>query len=135
MASESGLRARRVATAIRARVTELLARDVSDPSLAGLVVTGVELPDDLGIVWVKFRLLVGGDDEPRRKAATRSLARAASRLRRGLGPSLRMSGKLETASLPTPVSATLPSRGGSPSCPRSGAAVAASSAALLAFMA
>ena len=90
MASESGLRARRVATAIRARVTELLARDVSDPSLAGLVVTGVELPDDLGIVWVKFRLLVGGDDEPRRKAATRSLARAASRLRRGLGPSLRL---------------------------------------------
>jgi ribosome-binding factor A len=90
MTSESGLRARRVGTAIRARITELLARDVSDPSLAGVVVTGVELPDDLGIVWVKIRLLMGGDDERRRRAALRSLGRAASRLRRGLGPSLRL---------------------------------------------
>ena len=90
MATESGLRARRVATAIRARITELLARDVSDPSLTGLVVTDVELPDDLGIVWVKIRLLIGGDDERRRGAALRSLGHAASRLRRGLGPSLRL---------------------------------------------
>jgi ribosome-binding factor A len=90
MPTESGLRARRVATAIRARITELLARDVSDPVLAGLVVTNVELPDDLGIVWVKIRLLIGGEDERGRRAALRSLGRAAGRLRRGLGPSLRL---------------------------------------------
>lgn len=90
MTTESGLRARRVGTAIRARVTELLARDVSDPHLAGVVVTGVELPDDLGIVWVKFRLLVGGEEEKKRRAALRGLGRAANRLRRAMGPSLRL---------------------------------------------
>ena len=88
MAGESGLRARRVATAIRARLTELLAREVSDPNLAGLVVTSVELPDDLSVARVKARLLTGGEREERRRAGIRALERASTRLRRGLGRSL-----------------------------------------------
>jgi ribosome-binding factor A len=71
-------------------VTDLLAREVSDPALAGLVVSDVELPDDLGIVWVKVRLLVGGEDERKRRSAMRHLSRAAGRIRRALGPSLRL---------------------------------------------
>lgn len=90
MPTESGLRARRVATAIRARITELLIRDVSDPVLAGLVVTDVELPDDLGLAWIKVRLLIGGEDERGRRAALKSLGRVGGRLRRKLGPSLRL---------------------------------------------
>ena len=90
MPAEPGLRARRVATSIRERITELLVRDVSDPAIASVVVTDVELPDDLSIVWVKARLLIGGDDPKKRRAAMASLARAAGRLRRGLGRSLRL---------------------------------------------
>jgi ribosome-binding factor A len=87
---EHGLRARRVATAVRERLTQLLTREVSDPLVAGLVVTDVSLPDDLSIVWIKVRLLVGGDDERKRRGVVRSLERAAGRLRKGLGGSLRL---------------------------------------------
>ncbi len=88
MSTGDGLRARRVATAIRQRLTDLLARDVSERSLSGLVITEVALPDDLSIAWVKTRLLVGGDDPKQRRAALRSLERASGRLRRGLARGL-----------------------------------------------
>jgi ribosome-binding factor A len=88
MPGEKGLRAKRVATAIRARLAELLSRDVSDPLLAGIVVTDVELPDDLSVARVKARLLTGGDREDLRRQAVRALERASARLRRGLGRSL-----------------------------------------------
>lgn len=88
MAGEPGLRARRVATQIRARLAELLAREVSDPILSGVVVTTVELPDDLSIARVKARLLTGGEREDRRRQSVRALERASNRLRRGLGRSL-----------------------------------------------
>lgn len=90
MTGENGLRARRVAGQVRERLTTLMSRDVSDPVLAGVVITDVELPDDLSVAHVKARLLVGGDDPKKRKAAMTSLARAASRLRRGLGSALRL---------------------------------------------
>jgi len=88
MAGEPGLRARRVASQIRARLAELLAREVSDPILAGVIVTAVELPDDLSIARVKARLLTGGENEDRRRQSLRALDRASTRLRRGLGRSL-----------------------------------------------
>ncbi|HEX4341704.1 MAG TPA: 30S ribosome-binding factor RbfA [Polyangiaceae bacterium] len=87
---EPGLRAKRVATQIRARLVELLARDVSDPIFSGVVVTSVELPDDLSIARVKARLLVGGEDAELRRKATRALSRASTRLRRALGSSLKL---------------------------------------------
>jgi ribosome-binding factor A len=86
--SEPGLRARRVATSIRERLTESLARDLSERALEGFVITSVVLPDDLSIAWVKGRLLVGGEDEKKRRAALGSLRRASGRLRRNLGRSL-----------------------------------------------
>ncbi len=88
MPGEPGLRARRVAMQIRARLAELLSREVSDPILSGVVVTTVELPDDLSIARVKARLLTGGEREERRRQSVRALERASSRLRRGLGRSL-----------------------------------------------
>src|SRR5581483_9721216 len=88
MSGEPGLRARRVAMQIRARLAELLSREVSDPILSGVVVTTVELPDDLSIARVKARLLTGGEREERRRQSVRALERASSRLRRGLGRSL-----------------------------------------------
>jgi ribosome-binding factor A len=88
MPGEKGLRAKRVATAIRARLAELLAREVSDPSLSGVIVTDVELPDDLSVARVKARLLTSGHDENARARAVRALERASVRLRRGLGRSL-----------------------------------------------
>jgi ribosome-binding factor A len=90
MTAEPGLRARRVATAIRERLTQVLSREVSDPTLAGVVVTDVSLPDDLSVAWVKCRLLVGGEDPAKRRAAVASLARVAGRVRRGLGGALRL---------------------------------------------
>jgi ribosome-binding factor A len=90
MAGEPSVRALRVAHSIRARLAELLAREVSDPTLSGVIVTGVEVPDDLSIARVKARLLTGGDDAARRDKAIRALERGAARLRRALGRSLRL---------------------------------------------
>ncbi len=58
--------------------------------LLGLVITDVQLPDDLSIAWVKARLLTGGESSQKRALAMKSLDRAAGRLRRGLGRSLRL---------------------------------------------
>jgi ribosome-binding factor A len=90
MPGEPGLRARRVATQIRARLAELLTREVGDPLLASVVVTSVDLPDDLSIAHIKARLLTGGDSEDARRKAVRSLERAGARLRHGLGRSLKL---------------------------------------------
>jgi len=81
-------RARRVAELLRAYLSEALARDVADPRLSGLVVTGVDVPDDLSLARVHVRLLAGDEDPARRQAALTALGRVASRLRRGLAPRL-----------------------------------------------
>jgi ribosome-binding factor A len=90
MAGEPGLRARRVSTQIRARLAELLTREVGDPILAGVVITAVDMPDDLSIAHIKARLLTGGDREDLRRQAVRALERAGARLRHGLGRSLKL---------------------------------------------
>lgn len=85
-----GLRARRVAEAIRAHLTRMLAEKIEDPRLAGVVVTRVSLSDDLGVAWVFVRTLAG-DPEPRiRRGVVRGLERAAGRLKRGLGGAVRL---------------------------------------------
>lgn len=88
MSSEHSLRALRVAHSVKRVVTDFLARDVSDPLLASVLVTDVELTADLGIATVKVRLFVGGDDPARRKKVVKSLGRLGGRLRKGLGESL-----------------------------------------------
>ena len=80
-------RARRVAELLRARLTEFMTRELADSLFARLVVTGVEMGDDLGLAKVGVRLL--GDDSPtERKAALRALAKASPRLRRAVGERL-----------------------------------------------
>ncbi len=86
----SGRRSERVAEAIRAYVTQALIRDLGDPVLSGIVVTTIEVSDDLSIAHVKVRLLVGDDDTKQRREAMRRLHRASTRLRRGLAPSLNL---------------------------------------------
>jgi len=87
---ESGERARRVGIAIHKRLSELLSRDIQDPALASVMITAVQVSDDLGICWAKVRLLVGGDDAARRARAVKHLAKAGSRLRRAIGRDLKL---------------------------------------------
>lgn len=90
MTSEHTLRARRVAESVKKVVTDFLSRDVSDPSLSGVVITDVEVTADLGIATIKARLFVGGDDAERRRRAMKSLSRAGGRMRKNLGNALRL---------------------------------------------
>lgn len=87
---ESSARARRVAIAIRKRLSELLTREVQDPALASLMLTDVRVSDDLGICWAKVRLMVGGEDAARRARTVKHLRRAGSRLRRAIARDLEM---------------------------------------------
>ena len=86
----AGVRGRRVAESIKEHLTQAFARELGDRRLAHVVVTNVEIPDDLGVAWVSVRLLVGDDDESQRKATLKALGRVAVRLRRSLAPKLRM---------------------------------------------
>jgi ribosome-binding factor A len=85
--AETGVRARRVAEGIRAHLTSALRRDVADPRLAGLVLTDVHLPDDLGVAHVRVRSLKALDEKGRRQTI-RALERATGRLKRELGRAL-----------------------------------------------
>ncbi len=72
----------RVGEQFKAALAELLARNVSDPRLVGVVVTRVELTDDLGLFTAHIRMLEGGDDEKKRKDTMRALERASGMLKR-----------------------------------------------------
>ena len=83
-----GRRAQRVATLLRAYLSEALTREVGDPRLVSLVLTDVVVPDDLGVARVGVRLLSDDQDPEQRRSVLDALRRAASRLRRGVGPRL-----------------------------------------------
>jgi ribosome-binding factor A len=83
-----GRRAQRVATLLRSYLTEALTREIADPRLLSLVVTSVTVPDDLAVARIGVRLLSGDEDPEQRRSALRAVRRAASRLRRGVGPRL-----------------------------------------------
>jgi len=57
--------------------------------MAALVITSVQMTDDLGIAKINVRLLVG-DDERARKRLMSSLSRMTGHLRKTLGGSLNM---------------------------------------------
>jgi ribosome-binding factor A len=88
--TSDGRRGKRVAELIRAHLAELMRREVDDPRLAALVITTVEVTDDLMSARIGVRLLVGDEDEKSRKAALKSLARGAGRLRRLIAPRLEL---------------------------------------------
>lgn len=83
-----GRRAKRVAARMQAYLGQTLIRELEDPRLGSLVITGVSVSDDLGIARIGVRLMVGDDDPKLRRAAMHSLSRVAGRLRRGVAPEL-----------------------------------------------
>ena len=85
-----GRRGKRVAELIRAHLAELMRREVDDPRLAALVITTVEVTDDLMSARIGVRLLVGDEDPKIRGKALKSLARGSSRLRRLIAPRLEL---------------------------------------------
>jgi ribosome-binding factor A len=88
--TNDGRRTKRVAELIQRHFAEILRREVDDPRLAAVVVTGVEISDDLMVAKIGVRLLVADDDERQRKSIVELLRRAASRLRRQITPRLEL---------------------------------------------
>jgi ribosome-binding factor A len=75
-------RAVRVAARVKAELAEVIAHEARDPRVLGVVVSRVEMPDDLRSARVYVRLLEGPGDAARQKEALAGLARAAGMLRR-----------------------------------------------------
>ena len=85
-----GRRTKRVAELIQRHFADALRREVDDPRLAAVVVTGVEVTDDLLIAQIGVRLLVADDDQRQRRDIVDRLRRAAPRLRRAITPRLEL---------------------------------------------
>jgi ribosome-binding factor A len=88
--TNDGRRTKRVAELIQRHFAEALRREVDDPRFAAVVVTGVEISDDLMIAKIGVRLLVADDDERQRKSIIDRLRRASPRLRRAITPRLEL---------------------------------------------
>ena len=88
--SGDGRRTKRVAELIQRHFAEALRREVDDPRFAAVVVTGVDVSDDLLIAKIGVRLLVADDDEKQRRDVIARLRRAAPRLRRAITPRLEL---------------------------------------------
>ncbi len=65
-------------------------REVDDPRLAAVVITTVEVTDDLMSARIGVRLLVGDEDPKTRAVVMKSLAKGAGRLRRLIAPRLEL---------------------------------------------
>lgn len=86
MSKEFG-RNRRVGEQMRRNLSEIVRRELNDPRLQFLSITGVDVSGDLSHARVYFSLLNPDDDpEPARQA----LVRAAGFIRRQLGGSMRI---------------------------------------------
>jgi ribosome-binding factor A len=85
-----GRRGKRVAELIRAYLAELMRREVDDPRLAAVVITTVDVTDDLMSARIGVRLLVGDEDPKIRAVVLKSLSKGAGRLRRLIAPRLEL---------------------------------------------
>ena len=88
--TSDGRRGKRVAELIRAYLAELMRREVDDPRLSTVVITTVEVTDDLMSARLGVRLLVGDEDPKTRAVVLKSLTRGAGRLRRLIAPRLEL---------------------------------------------
>jgi ribosome-binding factor A len=88
--TNDGRRTKRVAELIQRHFAEVLRREVDDPRFAAVVVTGVEITDDLMIANIGVRLLVADDDQRQRRDIVERLRRASPRLRRAITPRLEL---------------------------------------------
>lgn len=89
MAGSGGPREKRVAERIRADLSELIVRGaIRDPAVEGVIVSDVQVTNDLGVARVFVRLLEGEPDAARQKKLLDALARASGFLRRELAATL-----------------------------------------------
>lgn len=86
MGSEAKTRPARVGAQLRQEIARLVARDLGDPRLEGLVVANVTMSGDLRLAKVYWRLAAlagpGVDLEARRRDAQIALERASGRLKK-----------------------------------------------------
>jgi ribosome-binding factor A len=75
-------RSTRVSAQLVKELSWLVARELRDPRVRSVVLTRVEMTDDLRLAKVYLRLLEGGDDQETRSAAVKGLASAAGVLRK-----------------------------------------------------
>lgn len=88
--SEDARRTLRVAGLVQSHLTTALARELADPELSTLVVTHVDVSKDLSIATARVRRLSIEDGPEARKSVLSRLRRAVPRLRRALGPALKL---------------------------------------------
>ena len=78
----------RVAERVREELARALARDVGDPRLSHVVITRIEMPDDLQLARVLVRLTIGAEDPVARKKLMAGLVAASGLLRKRVGQSV-----------------------------------------------
>jgi ribosome-binding factor A len=88
--SEDARRTLRVAGLVQSHLTTALARELGDPELSTLVVTHVDVSKDLSIATARVRRLSITDGPEARRSVLARLRRAIPRLRRALGPALKL---------------------------------------------
>ncbi len=88
MQSSTPKRSVRVAERVREEIARALARDLSDPRLTQVVITRVEMPDDLSLARVWVRAATGGDDPAGRERLLSGLIAASGLLRKKVGQSV-----------------------------------------------
>jgi len=77
----------RINSMVQECLAELLDRDVRDPRVDGVTITGVEVAGDLAIAKVHYSILGGAEKQ---RIAARGLQQAAAYLRREVGHRLRL---------------------------------------------
>ena len=88
--TSDGRRPRRVAEAIRAQLAEAFSRELGDPRLSDLVITSVDVTDDLSLARVGVRSLTRDADPGQRDQVLSGLRQVAGRLRGRVGSRLRL---------------------------------------------
>ena len=83
-------RPRRVAEAIRSVLAEALNEALADPMLSGVVISQVDVTDDLLTARIGVRRLNDDGKDSTRKRVIEHLVRAQGRVRRLLGPRLEL---------------------------------------------
>lgn len=83
-------RADRVAPRMRRELSEMLANEINDPRVRGVIVTRVEVTSDLSLARVYFRRMLGGEDERAVQDAERGLSSCAGKLRKAVGQRMQL---------------------------------------------
>ena len=82
-------RATRVAERLREDLSSLM-RELGDPRVLGVLVTRVEITDDLQSAKVYVRHELGSDDEGAKKTMLKGIQAASGRLRREIARTMRL---------------------------------------------